>query len=258
MAREKKSAPPARSRWKLVLAVFILAVVGVSTAMASYKVRQFVVTDPQFYLSRERKDAITIQGLHYASRWKVQRVFAGDYERSIYLVPLTERQRRLEAIDWIESASISRIWPDRLIVRVRERQPIAFVNLRRGVMLIDAHGKLLEPPAQSAAQFSFPVLSGVEENDSDAQCYQHVQTFQRVQGDMGYLMKEVSEVDTTDPENVRLIVQVDNHAAILLVGEGNYGSRYQNFVKHYPEIAKRSPSARIFDLRLDDRITVKE
>ena len=43
-----------------------------------------------------------------------------------------------------------------------------------------------------------------------------------------------------------------------MVGEGNYAARYQNFVKHYPEIIKRSPNARIFDLRLDDRITVKE
>src|SRR5689334_11864450 len=160
MAREsKKAPPPSRSRWKVLAGILVLAAVGVSTAMAGYKVRQFVSTDPQFYLSREKKDAITIQGLRNASRWKVQRVFAGDYDRSIYLVPLTERQRRLEAIDWIESATVARVWPDRIMVRVHERQPIAFVNLRRGVLLIDARGKLLEPPAQ--ASFAFPVLSGI-------------------------------------------------------------------------------------------------
>jgi len=57
---------------------------------------------------------------------------------------------------------------------------------------------------------------------------------------------------------VRLVVQANDRAAILLVGEGNYAARYQNFVKHYPEIFKRSPKARMFDLRLDDRITVKD
>lgn len=257
MAREsKKAPPPSRSRWKLLVGVLVMAAVCVSSAMAGYKVRQFVSTDPQFYLSRERKDAITIQGLRNASRWKVQRVFAGDYDRSIYLVPLTERQRRLEAIDWIESATVSRVWPDRIVVRVRERQPIAFVNLNRGVILIDAHGKLLEPPAKS--QFAFPVISGITDNDTDAQTSQHVATFLRVQADMGYLMKEVSEVDTTDPENVRLIAQADSRAVILLVGEGNYAARYQNFLKHYQDIVKRSPKAKVFDLRLDDRITVKD
>ena len=257
MAREtKKLPPPPRSRWRLVFAVAALVVVCGSSAMAGYKVKQFVSTDPQFFLSRDRKDAITIQGLRNASRWKVQRVFAADYDRSVYLVPLEERQRRLEAIDWIESATVSRVWPDRIVVRVRERQPIAFVNLNRGVMLIDAHGKLLDPPAQS--QFAFPVLRGITQNDSDVRAADHVATFLRVQSDLGYLMKEISEVDTTDAESVRLIVQADNRAVILMVGEGNYAARYQNFLKHYPEIAKRSPQARTFDLRLDDRITVKD
>src|ERR1043165_1565460 len=107
MARETKKLPPrSRIRWKLVLGFAALIAVSVSTAVAGYKVRDFVANDPQFNLSRERKDAVSIVGLRNASRWKVQRVFAGDYDRSIYLVPLEERQRRLEAIDWIESASV--------------------------------------------------------------------------------------------------------------------------------------------------------
>ena len=60
------------------------------------------------------------------------------------------------------------------------------------------------------------------------------------------------------PVGVWLITQVDRRAITLLIGEGNYARRFQHFVKNYPEIIKRSPQARIFDLRLDDRITVKE
>ncbi len=256
MERESKKTPAPRSRLRLLFALAVLTVVGVSTAMAGYKVRQYVTTDSQFYLSRDRKDAITIQGLKYASRSKVQRVFAGDYDRSVYLVPLAERQRRLEAIDWIAEATVSRVWPDRIVVRVRERQPIAFVNFRRGVLLIDAYGKLLEPPPQ--AQFAFPVLRGIGENASDAECLDHVRTFQRVEEDLGYLAKEISEVDTADPENIRIITQVDRRAITLLIGDGNYARRYQHFLKKYPEIIKRSPLARVFDMRLDDRIIVKE
>src|SRR3954451_17118664 len=256
MARERKSTPAPRSKLRLIATLAVLAVIGVSTAMAGYKVRQYVIADPQFYLSRDRKDAITIQGLKYASRLKVQRVFAGDYARSVYMVPLAERERRLEAIDWIAEATVSRVWPDRVVVRVRERQPIAFVNFRRGVLLIDAYGKLLEPPHQ--AEFAFPVLRGIGENDSEAEVLNHVRSFLRVEDDLGYLAKEISEVDTADPENIRLITQVDGRAITLLAGEGNYAQRYQHFVKKYPEIVKRSPAARIFDMRLDDRITVKE
>ena len=256
MPRESKKTPPSRYNWRLLFGIAALGALGVSTAMAGYKVRQYVITDPQFSLSRERKDAITIQGLLYAPRIKVQRVFASDYQHSIFAIPLEERRRRLLAIDWIEEASVSRIWPDRLIVRVRERKPVAFVSARTGVLLIDAHGMLLEQPAQ--AQFSFPVLSGVREEDSDTTRQDRVRSFLDFQQDMGYLSKDISEVDATDPDNIRVVAQVDRRAVILLMGDGNFSRRYQNFVNHYPEIRKRSPAARTFDLRLDDRIMVKE
>src|SRR5262252_268145 len=119
MARDTKKIKR-RFNWRLMFGIIGLTVVTVSTAMAGYKVRQYVTTDPQFNLSRDRKDAITIQGLVYASRWKVQRVFASDFDHSIFSVPLEERRRRLMGIDWIEEATVSRVWPDRLVVRIRE------------------------------------------------------------------------------------------------------------------------------------------
>jgi cell division protein FtsQ len=255
MAREAKKAPR-RFNWRMILGIAVFAVVGVSTAMAGYKVRQYVITDPQFTLSRDHKDAITIQGLVHASRVKVQRVFAADFDRSIFAIPIEERRRRLLAIDWIEDASVSRIWPDRLVVRIRERKPVAFVSARSAVLLIDAHGILLDQPAQ--AQFSFPVLAGIREEDADSVRRDRVRTFLDFQREMGYLSKDVSEVDTTDPENIRIVSQIDHRAVILLMGDGNFARRYQNFINHYPEIRKRSPDVKAFDLRLDDRITVKE
>jgi len=256
MARGTQKIEKKRFNWKLIFGGAVFLVATVSTAMAGYKVRQYVTTDPQFTLSRDRKDAITIQGLVYASRWKVQRVFANDFDRSIFSVPLEERRRRLMGIDWIEEATVSRVWPDRLVVRIRERKPVAFVSSRIGVMLVDAHGVLLEQPAQ--AQFSFPVLAGVREDETDAVRRERVRAFLDFQQDMSYLSKDVSEVDATDPDNIRVITQVERRAVTLLMGEGNYARRYQHFVSHYPDIRKRSPEAKTFDLRIDDRITVKE
>jgi cell division protein FtsQ len=255
MAREAKKTER-RFNWRVLFGTILLLAIGVSTAMAGYKVHSYVTTDPQFNLSRDRKDAITIQGLVHASKWKVQRVFANDFDRSVFSIPIEERRRRLMGIDWIEDASISRIWPDRLIVRVKERKPVAFVSVRSGILLIDAHGVLLEQPAQ--AQFSFPVLAGIREDETDAARRERVRAFLDFQQDMGYLSKDISEVDATDPDNIRVITQMDRRAITLMMGEGNFARRYQHFVNAYPEIRKRSPEAKAFDLRLDDRITVKE
>jgi cell division protein FtsQ len=231
-------------------------VVFASAAAAALQVRRYALYDPQFLLSHENREALTIEGLSYASRSKVQRVFSEDFGRSIFSIPLAERRRRLLAIDWVEDASVSRIWPDRLVVRLRERTPVAFVLFRSGVLLVDAYGVLLEPPAK--AHFAFPVLSGIRQDQTEAQRREHVQLFQRFQQEMGYLARDVSEVDTTDFDNLRIVTQIEHRTLELLLGDGDYGARYQNFLRHYPEIRKTSPGVKTFDLRLDDRITARE
>ena len=80
----------------------------------------------------------------------------------------------------------------------------------------------------------------------------------RVMEDLGYMAKQVSEVDTGDPENVRVVSAVENRPVELILGDDRFASRFQSFLRNYSEIRKRSPEAKLFDLRLDDRITVKE
>jgi len=257
MPREsKKSAARGASRSRFWLTIAGLGLVAVSIATAALKVRSYLMADPQFALSRDRQDALTIEGLRYTSRWKVLRLFQGDFGRSIFAAPLAERRRRLLGIDWVEDASVLRVWPDRLVVRLRERTPVAFVYFRSGVLLIDSYGVLLDPPPQS--HFTFPVLSGVREDESEADRRERVRTLLRFQQQMGYLAKGLSEVDVSEMDNLRVVAQVDRRAVQLILGESNFASRYQNFMNHYPEIRKHSPRGRVFDLRLDDRITAKE
>jgi len=260
MAREsKKTAAKSGIRWRLWFAIGIAAVVCVTTAAAAMKVREYAVTDPQFTLSRYQKDALIIDGIRYASRAKVQHAFAQDFGRSIFSVPLGERRRRLLAVDWVEEASISRVWPDRLVVRIRERAPVAFVYFRAGILLIDAHGVLLDPPQQGQpVRFTFPVLSGVREEESESLREERVRAMLRLQEDLGYMAKDISEVNAADLENMRVIAKVDHRAVELILGDANFGRRYQNFLNHYAEIRKQSPDVKTFDLRLDDRITAKD
>jgi cell division protein FtsQ len=255
MARETRKMS-GRGRWRFWLGALAVAAVCGSTAVAAFKVRDYAVTSGSFTLSRERSDALTVEGLHYAVRSKVMRVFDGDFGHSIFSAPLDERRRRLLAIDWVEDASVSRVWPDRLIVRIRERRPVAFVSFRSGVLLIDAHGVLLDPPAQS--HFSFPVLSGIREDQDEAQRAECVQTLLRLQKELGGHSGDISEVNAADPDDVRVVVRVDNQTVELLMGDSNFDARYRTFLGHFAEIRGKSPEGKTFDLRLDDRITVKE
>jgi cell division protein FtsQ len=255
MPRETRKTA-GRSRWRFWLIVAAVLGVCASTAVAAFKVRDYAIASPSFTLSRERPEALSVEGLHYAPRSTVMQVFAGDLGHSIFSVPLDERRRRLLAIDWVEDASVSRSWPDRLIVRIRERHPVAFVAFRSGVLLIDARGVLLDPPAQS--HFAFPVLSGVREDQDEGQRAECVRTLLRLQRELGGHSADLSEVNTADPDDVQVVVRVDNQTVELLMGDTDFGARYRTFLSHFAEIRKKSPAGKVFDLRLYDRITVKE
>lgn len=255
MAKETKK-PAEGFRWGRWLSGAAIAAICVSTAMAARSVVRYVETDPRFTLSVRKPGAFRCEGLVYASRSRVERVFSSDFGRSVYSVPLGERRRRLLAIDWIEDATIERIWPDRLTVRVRERRPVAFVYSRSGMLLIDREGVLLEPPAQ--ANFTFPVLSGIDDKQTDAQRAHRVAVLLDLQRELGAEGRDISEVNVADPDNLRLVANAAGQAVELILGDVNYARRYRTFLQHYPEMHKRQPGVKVFDMRLDDRILAKE
>jgi cell division protein FtsQ len=258
VARETKKQPPPKQgiRWKRWLGSLAALVFLGAIGVAALQARDHILADPAYTLSRDNKQAVVFQGLVYASHTRIQRVFDDDFGHSIFSIPIGARRRRLLAIDWVEDASVARVWPDRLIVRLRERKPVAFVFFRSGVALIDRFGVLLDVPPQ--AQFSFPVLAGVREDESEEQRAKHVRAMLAMQEDMGYLAKDISEVNAADPEDIRIVAKVGDSPVELMLGEANFAYRYQNFLTNYPEIHKGSPNSRLFDLRLDGRITAKE
>ena len=82
------------------------------------------LTDPQFTLSRDQRGrASPSTALKYASRSRWPASSRRTFGRSIFSIPLEERRRRLLAIDWVEDASVSRIWPNRCWCGSRSASP---------------------------------------------------------------------------------------------------------------------------------------
>ncbi len=259
MAKERKLIDSLR----IWLTAFCWLGVFVSTAIAARKVQQFVSTDPQFTLSADRSDTIRIAGVRYASQSRVARVFSSDLGRSISLLPLAERRRRLLGIDWVEDASISRIWPDRVLVRITERKPVAFVNLPLAenarisrMALIDREGVFLDPPPSS--HFTFPVVEGISEQQPEAERKVRIRAMQRLLNELGPIGRDISEIQVGNLDDLRIVTLAEGRTVELEMGDGGYLRRYQNFMNHFPEIRRRTPGATSFDLRLDDRIITKE
>jgi cell division protein FtsQ len=249
--------------WRIWAAAFGWLALFVSTGIAAHKMEHFVSTDPQFRFSLENRGAIVIEGLRYTARSAVTRIFAPDSGHSIYLIPLAERRRRLLGVDWVEEASVSRLWPNRIIVRITERRPVAFVNLPlhervriARLALIDSEGVFLEPPP--VTKFKFPILQGVSDQQTEAERRVRVNAMQRLLEELGPVGKDISEINAANTENMRIILQIDKRALELELGDSGFADRVSFFMNHYADVKRKSPTVTSFNLRLENNIITKE
>ena len=261
------AAKKGRARgWRHLLRYGIIAS-GVSLLLAggiygSQRFERFMIRDARFFLPGPpdyglESPNLEVDGIKYSSRAQILHVFEQDYGRSLYLFPLEARRKALLNIKWVHDASIVRIWPNRILVRVTERQPAAFIKLPAEDMarwaLIDDEGAILDPPAK--AGFHLPVLAGVLAGESPEKRGTRVRRMQRMMTELGRLAGNVSEVDASDLDNLKIAEQADGKVLSLMLGDHNFASRLQHFLDHYPDIHRKMPQAAAFDLRLDDRIT---
>jgi cell division protein FtsQ len=241
---------------------FVTAVVVLGGALYGFHLaEQFLITDSRFALagSAERSaddSSLQITGAAHASRAAIEKVFADDEGVSVYLIPLAARRDALREVAWIREASVARVWPNRVIVRVNERTPVAFVRLNASRFgLIDGEGVIL-PSATD--RFTLPVLAGVRAGDPVVKRREGVQRMLRLTADLGGATANISEVDVSDGDNLKVTQPYDGRSLTLLLGDRNFAARYKNFVSHYGQIQQRLPGAAVLDLRLEDRITVVE
>jgi cell division protein FtsQ len=219
------------------------------------RMEEFLVRNPRFALS-DPDDNLLLTGAEHASRRAIEGVFAEDFGRSVYLVPIGERRLTLKTVDWVKDATVARIWPNTLVARIAERKPVAFVTLASGrPSLIDEEGVIL-PPARD--RFPLPVLAGVKASDPIAERRERVARLLRFMKQVGEAGNEISEVDVSDRDNLKARQPYEGRMVTLLLGDRNFQTRYQNFRNHIAEIKRKLPGASTLDLRLEDRITVVE
>lgn len=262
-APAQKKSQTTREKWLLALRVVGWGCVAAGLAWGGKQVESFLVKDPRFALECETGlascSSLEIRGATYSNRARILSVFEPDYGKSLALIPLAERRRRLLAIDWVNSATVMRVWPNKLVVSITERRPVAFAKIpatngRYRMLLVDPEGVLLSIPTR--VRFRLPLVSGLTEDQKDADRKVRVHAMEHLLGDLGPEAKNVSEVNAASVQDMRLIADMDGRAVELWIGDQHYRSRFVNFLKYYEQMRKNSDAANVFDLRMDDRISV--
>lgn len=101
-------------------------------------------------------DQVVVGGASRTDRAAALEAAAIPLGTAMIAVDAPSAERRLEALPWIERASVSRAWPGTIRIALVERDPVAIVGTGADAVQIDADGRVLGP----AADLELPVVGG--------------------------------------------------------------------------------------------------
>jgi cell division protein FtsQ len=78
-----------------------------------------------------------------------------------FTLSLPQTQRAFEAVPWVRSASLQRIWPNRLQVQLEEHQPVAlWTNEQGSDQLVNSFGEVFQANLGDIEELNLPTLQG--------------------------------------------------------------------------------------------------
>ena len=208
----------------------------------------------------DSSDQIEVAGAQHVAHAQIMEVMGGDIGRNIFFVPLAQRKQQLEQIPWVESASVMRFVPNRLRIEIHERTPVAFARIGSHIFLIDAGGTLMELTSGGKHRYSFAVIAGINAGEPlstrAARMKNYNELVRELDSGGAHYSQELSEVDLSDPEDVKVLAADANGEVLVHLGSGNYLQRYKTYVTHVQQWRQQFEKLESVDLRYDGQIIV--
>jgi len=261
LRRQKAVTVRRRLRWGQRWVLFF-ALVAAPVGITGYFLTTFVLSSPRFEL--RSADDIQMVSNQFVSREEVAAALglplhAGQGPGLKALgISLEAERKRVEAIPWVQSAVLTRAFPNRLVVHVVERTPVAFVNFGGHVGLVDNEGVLLDKP--ESAFFDFPVLTGLDPNAGSEKCRTRLaiyQDFMRQAGDeiahSGWI---ISEADLSDGDDLKALLVQGRETVQVHFGHESFLQHFHTFLKLLPELRKSNAPIDSVDLRYRNQVVV--
>jgi cell division protein FtsQ len=130
--------------WAAIIGVAVLLVVGAIAVVAS----------PIFDVSTVR-----VQGAVYTDAEVLNKVIDSLKGEPVLLVDTRSAERSLEAVPWVERATVVTDFPHTVLIDIRERRPVAtFQGGDQQFRVIDPQGRVLDVIA--GQPFAYPLITG--------------------------------------------------------------------------------------------------
>jgi cell division protein FtsQ len=251
---------PATKWGRIAAGCGLLVCLGVAAA-AFLMAQSFLLHDDRFVI--QSSSSLEFEGNAHVTRAQLLGIFGADVERNIFAVSLAERRAELERLPWVANATVMRLLPNRMRVSIVERMPVAFVRQGSHIGLVDANGVLLDMPvdAKASEHYSFPVVTGISAGDPVSTRAARMKIFERftseLDGSGEKISEELSEVDLSNPEDVKAMIPDHSTEILVHFGEENFLDRYRKFKEHLPEWRTVYPKLSSVDMRYERQVVLE-
>ena len=207
---------------------------------------------------------IETRGVARASMEAVQAAVRSEVSKTgVWRANLEEISARLEHLPWVRTATVSRVLPDGIRVRISEREPRVVVHTSSGRFVWADEDAVLLAEMVPADQMPNFFLRGWNEDESAAartENRERLRKFLELQRDWDAqgLSDRVSEVNLGDLRDVRVQLAGDDSQIELRLGAQEHGPRLTRALNTLDKLRQtpRGPFISYLDLNQGKRVIV--
>lgn len=247
--------------WGRIVTVVSLLFMAVLVFAGVVSAEHLVLRDRRFVIGSSA--AIETQGLHHLSRADVLRNLDGTVGQNIFRLSLDRERAQLEAMPWVEHATVMRLLPDHLRTVVTERTPVAFARNGNRIQLVDANGVLLSMagPGHDGTNYSFPVVTGIAPTAPLSVRSSRMKLFgeftSALDAGSDRVSGRLSEVDLSDPDDIKAVIPENGGDVLVHFGDAEYLQRFRRFEKLLPEWRAQYPHLASADMRFERQVVLE-
>ena len=247
--------------WRVVRGTLIAVLVLLPLGVGGYLLSVYVLDSPRFQLNSSSE--VTISGNRYVSREEILNALGMQTRGSglginVFRMSMDSREKQIDSIPWVLSATLVRSYPHHLAVFVTERTPVAFVNMGGQIKMVDQEGVLLDPPDKS--RFDFPIVRGLDFRAEPTGRKNQVSLYREFMQETSDKISRsgwiVSEVNLSDPGDLQALLIQGQTTLLVHFGHEHFLERFGNFLSVLPELRKNNARIDSVDLRYSHQVVV--
>ena len=207
-------------------------------------------------------DRLLVRGHSRLSAADIEARLASVRGVNILRVDLEAHRARVLESPWVAEATLWRVLPSTIEVRVVERVPEVLARIGQQLYLMDATGVLLAEFGPLFGNLDLPIVDGIATTPTRGAAARvdpaRLAVTRRLLDALEArptLRARVSQIDVTNPHD--LVVLLDDDAAYLHVGDEQFVERLTTYLEMGPTLADQFQDIDYVDLRFEGRLFVR-